>query len=307
MNCALCDGIQSTLISREDCKSGKELNVFLCNRCGLIQQLPLPSSDELKRYYATEYRMDYKRTYHPKPKHIYRSARLALRRARFLHSFGITGGRLLDIGAGSGEFVAICNRSGFHAEGAEPNVGYSEYARTQYGANVHTRELAELNGDYDLITMFHVLEHLPSPREIFGQLHGLLKPGGKLLIEVPWGASPSISPSNRYFKAHLYYFEAETLASCASSHFEVISSNQDGNLLILFRRRDEIIPPAMPCPAYADRARLSVSRHGWWSYLITGRGFRMPWVKIKRLREERRVRGLAGVAVLDLVLRDSGT
>lgn len=300
MNCALCNSIHSTLLSRRDCKSGKKLNVFLCDHCGLVQQLPLPDPAELQRYYATEYRLDYKRIHQPKSKHILRSARLAVERERFLRKAGVYSGRLLDIGAGSGEFVTICNRSGFQAEGAEPHVGYSEFARSQYGANVRTLELADLDGTYDVITLFHVLEHLPSPRDVFARLSQLLNPSGHLLIEVPWGLSPSISPSNRYFKAHLYYFELETLAACASTHFEPVTSSETGNLQMLFRRRDHTQPIRMPTPDFAVSAKARALRLGWWSYLTTGKGHRALLRKIRRCHEERGIRHLSGSAILNL-------
>lgn len=306
MNCTLCNGLGPTPISRRDCKSGRELNVFLCNDCGLIQQLPLPSSAELQRYYATEYRQDYKKTRQPKSKHVLRAARLAVAREHFLRSTGITKGGLLDVGAGGGEFVAICNRSGFQAEGVEPNIGYSEYARSQYGANVRTMELADLDGSYDVITLFHVLEHLPSPTAVFSRLHQLLNPGGCLFVEVPWGLSPSISPSNRFFKAHLYYFELETLAACASSHFELIASNRDGNLRAIFRRRDWIQPLQLTSLEFATLAKIRVRRLGWWSYVTSGAGYRSLHKKITRYNEERGVKCQSGSAIVDRVLMEGG-
>lgn len=306
MNCSLCHGTRSTLISRTDCKSGKPLDIHLCGRCGLIQQHPLPSAADLQRYYASEYRMDYKRTWQPKPKHVHRSARLAIRRAAFLRAGGIHSGSLLDIGAGSGEFVTICRRLGFQARGAEPNIGYSGYAREEYGAEVITRELADLEGTHDIITLFHVMEHLPSPRDVFARLHGLLKPGGKLLVEVPWGLSPAISPSNRYFKAHLYYFEMETLAACASPHFSVLSHSQAGNLSVLFQRKD---PPhhdiQLPPPAYPAHAGQRALRLGWWTYLTTGGGLRKPIHRFRRIHEEHHIRHLSGSSIVNRLLREA--
>jgi 2-polyprenyl-3-methyl-5-hydroxy-6-metoxy-1,4-benzoquinol methylase len=305
MNCALCNGTHFSLISQKDCKSGKELNIYLCDDCGLIQQLPLPSPEELRHYYATEYRLDYKKTYHPKPKHIHRSAGLALSRAKFLRANGITSGSLLDIGAGSGEFVTICSRSGLKAEGAEPNVGYSEFARSEYGANIRTQELANLEGRYDTITMFHVMEHLPSPQQVFEKLYDLLNPGGRLLIEVPWGLSPSISPSNRYFKAHLYYFDAETLAACASSHFDVIAKVQEGNLMILFEKKNHLSGIRLPSPDYAKNAKIRALRCGWWSYLTIGKGFRVPFRKLRKIYTENRMKRLSGSSILDRLMKEA--
>lgn len=302
MNCSLCQGNRSSVIARTDCKSRKNLNVVICDDCGLIQQDPVPSASELKNYYAKEYRIDYKRTLQPKAKHIHRSVKQAARRLDFLRKSGISSGKLLDIGSGSGEFVAICGRGGFDAEGAEPNHGYSDYARSQYRANVLTRELHELEGSYDIVTLFHVLEHLPHPVSVFGKLHSLLRPGGRLLVEVPWGLSPSISPTNRYFKAHLYYFDSETLAACASPYFDIVSTLVDGNLSILFQRKESASPPspALPPRPYALAAGNEARHMGWWRYLIRGKGIFTPWRKLRKLVEEYQIRHLTGSAIVDL-------
>lgn len=308
MNCSLCQGNRSSLIARTDCKSRKSLNIIICEDCGLLQQTPIPSASELKQYYATEYRLDYKGTLSPKSKHIHRSVRQAMRRMDFLRRSGCASGRLLDIGSGSGEFVAICGRAGFEAEGAEPNHGYSDYARSQYQANVRTLNLDEIEGSYDIITLFHVLEHLPDPISVFQKLHSLLSPAGRLLVEVPWGLSPAISPSNRYFKAHLYYFDTETLTACASRHFNVISVLIDGNLTMLFEKKVDtpFTSPVLPSPGYAKEAKGKAVHMGWIRYLFPGKGILKPLQKIKRLVEERRVKGLPGNMILDLSFKNPG-
>src|SRR3954468_2185384 len=99
MKCALC-GAEDLFdeVSHKDAKSNERLLVSMCKKCGLVQQTPIPSSDELKIYYSHNYRKDYKKTYAPRPEHIYRAGRTAIPRIDFLGSAGISGGKLLDIG-----------------------------------------------------------------------------------------------------------------------------------------------------------------------------------------------------------------
>lgn len=307
MNCILCNSNDLVSISHTDCKSRQHLNIAICEGCGLIQQSPIPTVTTLKQYYRSHYRLDYKGTVRPKPKHIHRSAKQAMRRLKFLNDSGITGGRLLDIGSGSGEFVAICSRAGFSAEGADPNVGYSTFAREQYQAKIQTLNLDELDGSYDVITLFHVLEHLPCPQSAFKKLHTLLRAGGHLLVEVPWGLSPTISPSNRYFKAHLYYFDTDTLKACASRYFQAKVTVSTGNLTILFERKPAVTPVSLPSPDYASIAKAEVSNQGWWRYLVHGRGMSVPYRKLKKILEERRVRHLQGSEIIDLTMRTMGS
>ncbi|MFO0008530.1 MAG: class I SAM-dependent methyltransferase, partial [Betaproteobacteria bacterium] len=71
-------------------------------------------------------------------------------------------------------------------------------------------------GEFDLITLFHVLEHLPDPGAGLARLAGWLKPGGHLYVEVPNAVTRVASPSNLYHRAHLYYFAPEPLAALAA-------------------------------------------------------------------------------------------
>jgi len=238
MTCALCNS--ETLfedVAYEDAKSSEKLLVSLCKQCGLIQQNPIPSSEELRVYYAHNYRNDYKKSYTPKPKHIYRAGKIALSRLKFLKKYGISSGKLLDIGAGGGEFVYLAQQMGFESYGVEPSIGYSEYAKREYGCNVTTGELDEITGMYDVVTIFHVLEHLPSPVEAFKKLYHLLNQNGMLLVEVPWIETMDASPKNIYFKAHIFYFSIDTIVACASPFFDVVEIDTTSNLKILFKAK----------------------------------------------------------------------
>jgi SAM-dependent methyltransferase len=72
-------------------------------------------------------------------------------------------------------------------------------------------------GEFDLITIFHVLEHVPDPRAALARLSAWLRPGGHLYVEVPNAVTAVNSPSNLFHRAHLYYFAAEPLAALARS------------------------------------------------------------------------------------------
>lgn len=297
--CNLCNSHAMHRVADTDSKTGAALGVFLCCDCGLIQQAPLPDEESLEKYYSTLYRIDYKGTRQPKAKHVFRSANQAVARLAFLKRNGLLSGTLLDIGAGSGEFVAMARKKGYAATGIEPNEGYSEYARSEYSAEVVTGKIQEATGQYDVITMFHVLEHLRSPAEAFANLHRLLVPGGSLFIEVPWILSGAISPSNRYFKAHLFYFDAETLASCASSHFEMTDVETSGNLLMLFRAKETPCPIELPPAGYAEKARKKIDAQGWLNYVIHGKGWRKPFARLRHIMDEQRVSGLSGSQILE--------
>lgn len=302
MSCQLCNSDVLELISGKDAKSSEPLNVSLCNTCGLIQQASIPDEEALSRYYHHEYRQDYKGVYTPKAKHVYRAGKTALQRLNFLKSAGVKSGRILDVGAGGGEFTYLADRTGFAARGVEPNKGYSEYARNEYQCNISTGNLDRITGQYDVITLFHVLEHLPSPQSAFQQLYQLLSEEGYLLIEVPWIEARDASPHNIYFKAHLYYFSIDTLTAAASQYFDAIMIDTASNLKILFRAKQAPSRLRLPDTTSVVNIRQRLSQKGWLEYLFQGRGLVKPFRKLAERMKERKAKALRPKEILDQFL-----
>lgn len=270
-----------------------------CEHCGLIQLAHIPSEEQLKNYYHHDYRKDYKGVRTPKPEHVYRAGRAAQDRLDFLASAGVRCGQLVDVGAGGGEFVYLAEKQGFSAQGLEPSQEYSEYARRAYGCQLQTGLLNQLTGRFDVVTLFHVLEHLPDPLQVFAKLHSALNPRGCLFIEVPWIETNDASPHNIYFRAHLYYFSVDTLIAAASNYFDVVQVDTRCNLRILFVARNEprelCLPDATSVAAIRERLR----RKGWLEYLFRGKGLVKPFRKLAERRHERKARGYEPKEILN--------
>jgi 2-polyprenyl-3-methyl-5-hydroxy-6-metoxy-1,4-benzoquinol methylase len=281
----------------------------MCLSCGLVQQSPLPTEDALRAYYSHHYRTDYKKTYQPKNKHIYRAGIAAKHRIEFLISglaeqgeepLGITH---LDVGAGGGEVVYAARKHGFLSIGIEPNHGYSEFARDAYGIEVQTRELSDVPaGSYQVVSMFHVLEHMPNPRAVFEALHALTVPGGYALIEVPNIEQADASPANIFFHAHLIYYSTATLLFAADEWFAPLRVVDNGNIRVLFGRRDSPKPGALPQRHTIDRTLHRLDTKGWIEYLSVGGGWRRPIQRLKRLPTELYVRKLTPLQTLEFSL-----
>ncbi len=299
MSCKLCGGDLLTQVSHRDAKSSEPLNVSICRDCGLIQQVPIPTDEDLARFYAHTYRTEYKKTSTPKPKHVYRAGMAARDRLAFLASNSITDGKLLDVGAGGGEFVYLAGKNGFEASGIDPNIGYAEYAKAEYGIDIRTLQLAEVSEHCTVATMFHVMEHMPSPVATFGSLWEIIEPGGVLFVEVPNIETKSASPHNIFFKAHIHYFSKAMLAACASQHFEVITTSQSANLRILFKRRDAKAPLQLPSTSDTDHTRKRLQHKGWTEYLFAGGGIRKPCSRITKILTEAKARNKTSKAILD--------
>ena len=216
--CPLCAGRDGTLIATED-RHGQPLPVVCCRGCGLAHVDPIPSQDELAQFYAERYRREYKQATTPRLRHVYRAGRVAIDRLRHVALLSAPPARVLECGAGGGEFAYLLTSSGYRYTGIEPNDGYREYAREQYGVDLRPGTLDDArfdDGEFDLIVMFHVLEHVRDPGDALRRLAAWLKPGGHLYLEVPNGLTAVSSPSNLYHRAHLYYFADEPLAGLAA-------------------------------------------------------------------------------------------
>lgn len=268
--------------------------IALCGRCGLVQQAELPSDDKLKIYYSHHYREDYKSTHRPKLKYVYRAGRTAVDRLDFMARGGVTscGQRLIDIGAGGGEFCYMARQAGFEAFGVEPHHGYSEFAREQYGIDISTCGIGELtDGKCDVVTMFHVFEHLAHPREVMRKIWGILSPGGHLVIEVPNIHQADASPHNIYFKAHLFYYSKFSLIAAASEFFTPIYIEDRGNLSVVFQRRDAAVAePQWPSATDVALTRQRLAEKGWAEYLLTGGGLAKPFFRLRKMIAESALR-----------------
>ena len=95
-------------------------------------------------------------------------------------------GRLLDVGAGRGRFVAAARRAGYDARGIEPSPRGIEAARSVYGVDLVPAgiEAAQEEG-LDVVTAWHVLEHLDDPAGALERIRTWLRPGGALLVGIP--------------------------------------------------------------------------------------------------------------------------
>jgi SAM-dependent methyltransferase len=166
--------------------------------------------------------------------------------------------KILDVGSGSGEWLAVLKQAGHRVCGVEPDPFYGEFARQRYAVQVETKgilDLARPENPFDVITLFHVLEHLPDPLAALQNFREWLTPGGLLIIEVPNTNSVHQNPAGRFHPAHVIGFTKESLQFAgAAGGWEQLEISLDGyerNLLAVFRKplADAPLPAASPAKA----------------------------------------------------------
>jgi 2-polyprenyl-3-methyl-5-hydroxy-6-metoxy-1,4-benzoquinol methylase len=302
-NCGLCNSNKNNVFVKKDAKNSNDLRIAICLNCSLVQQEELPSDEALKIYYSHNYRQDYKKTYSPKLKYVRRAGLAAKDRIAFLKKYiqKSSNQKLLDIGAGGGEFVYLASKNGFDARGIEPNEGYSSFAKSKYDVNIETSMLDDLTVDSaDVITLFHVFEHMANPQKVIEKLSCILKEDGYLLIEVPNIFQKDASPHNIFFKAHLFYYSKYTLISAASKFFDVVQIDDVGNLKILFKKKN-VLPTSIKLPNQSELNETlnRLNQKGWIEYLIMGGGLLKPVKRIKQKYSELFIGNLTPKQLLD--------
>ena len=107
-----------------------------------------------------------------------------LRRIRHYWSVPPEETRILDVGCSFGTFLGILSEHGFNAEGVEPAEKAAGECR-RAGLKVHHGILQDVgfsDGDFDVITMYEVIEHLPDPRPLMEECHRVLRKGGMMFL-----------------------------------------------------------------------------------------------------------------------------
>lgn len=207
------------VVSETD-RRGRSLRTVICMETGLVRNDPIPSDEELARFYAEDYRIAYKGAAKPRRRQILRNFRRVASHVRAFRDVYDAAADVLDVGAGSGEFTFVMTRLGKKVEAVEPNVPYAAFCRDELGLNVQTAHLAPdlfAPGRFDLIRLNHVLEHLNHPVKYLAQIACWLKPRGALYVETPNIEIDCREKSrgNMFHYAHVFNFNPWTLRACA--------------------------------------------------------------------------------------------
>lgn len=187
--CPSCETSQITTLCVENRFCG-------CSRCGLVFDNPRPSTDDIARFYAAEDKYDEWLAELPARDRLWKR-RLARVRKYVPH------GRVLDVGAGIGQFLHFASKH-FEVHGTEISPVARKIARDRYGLDLFQGTLDDYSPDdqrpFDVVTLFHVLEHVPHPSQTLARVASLLGSGGTVILAVPNDIDGWISRRNRWLR-----------------------------------------------------------------------------------------------------------
>ena len=217
-HCPVCRHSAShhSLTCRDYTVSGEKFKIVECDDCGFRFTNPRPSDDEIGQYYESEDYTPHQDTSQGLIDTLYRWVRryTLWSKQNFIASLMENPpGRLLDFGCGTGEFLNLCQTKGWTTCGLDPDPGAQEVAAEKYGLTVEDpKRIQDLPPDhFDVITLWHVLEHVPQLSETIEELKRILAPAGTLVVAVPNCASLDARYYGKHWAAydvprHLYHF-----------------------------------------------------------------------------------------------------
>ena len=232
-NCPVCFGSVFTdfLKTQDFFLSNEKFTIKQCSGCGFKFTNPKPGLNELPKYYkSTEY-ISHSNANDGIINKIYQKVRAyTLKKKLQLIESYIPEGQILDIGCGTGEFLNTMQESNFLATGIEPNMEARQFAKRNYGLAVYDE--ADIPGlqknKFDVISMWHVLEHVYNLDERISQIKDLISENGILIVAVPNPSSWDAKHYSKFWAAydcprHLYHFDQAAIKKLFSNYgFEVI-------------------------------------------------------------------------------------
>ena len=217
-NCNLCNNNKFEKIA-DKLRESDKYKVYKCALCGHVQLLPHPDAEIEKQFYDED-----RQERSIRPDVNLNNLRInfrsdMLRRAEFISNNFSNDKKIVDIGCGYGFFLEEMIKRGYKINGIEVSKIRRELAKTFVSApilDINLTESYEREERYDIVTLFHVLEHLIDPARFCINISQLLAKNGCFIVEVPNVDELLLKTSPAYnefywTRAHLNYFSKKTL------------------------------------------------------------------------------------------------
>lgn len=225
-SCPICQGekFKPFLSCKDYTVSHETFQIVECESCGFHFTNPRPAENEIGKYYQSEEYISHSGTKKGLVNRVYHVVRNYTLAKKLQLVLRLVGSRkpasisLLDYGCGTGEFLNTCKKAGLMVSGMEPDDKARNFAIKNYGLNVsQPNAISSLKNDFfDIVTLWHVLEHIHRLKEFLAELKRIVKGGGVAIIAVPNLTSLDAKIYKEFWAAydvprHLYHFSPKDI------------------------------------------------------------------------------------------------
>lgn len=231
--CPICSSKKSSLYmdTQDYFYSQEPFSITQCNECEFLYTNPVPQN--MFKYYQTEKYYSHNTASGGVVSEIYSLLRWLNIKKKYTLLNKITSGKsILDVGCGTGELLGYFKNKGWATMGIEPNDKARAIAYNNNDGNIYGEDhLAELKPkSFDIITLWHVLEHVEHLNTRMEELKRLIKKGGSLVFALPNINSPDSKKYGAFWAAldvprHLYHFNEKSFKKLLAKHgLKLVSS-----------------------------------------------------------------------------------
>ena len=205
--------------------SGEDFSLRRNTTYGYLETHPQPRMDELSGYYESEEYISHTDSKKGVMSFLYQTIKnySLKRKLRLINRWNDGPGSILDVGAGTGEFLKVAQEGNWKVSGVEVNKKAIVLAQKK-GVALSQNLDDVLDQRFDVITLWHVLEHLPNLESQIEKLHSLLNDTGVLIIAVPNFKSYDAKYYKEFWAAfdvprHLWHFSEQSMKKLLSRRF----------------------------------------------------------------------------------------
>ncbi len=228
-NCPVCGQSKSShyLTCKDYTVSGTSFNISNCDSCGFKYTNPIPEPQNLGSYYKSEDYISHSDTNKGLVSKLYKVVRSYTigKKIKLINKL-VSRGTILDYGCGTGAFLSACKNDGWKAIGIEPDSGARNIAGKSLSELYDSKEsLVKENNSasFNMITLWHVLEHVVDLQETLKILTNKLEQDGVMIIAVPNYKSYDAQHYQEFWAAydvprHLYHFDKKSITKLMSLH-----------------------------------------------------------------------------------------
>jgi 2-polyprenyl-3-methyl-5-hydroxy-6-metoxy-1,4-benzoquinol methylase len=227
--CPVCQGnsFSDYIKCRDYTVSHETFQLIKCRHCGLVITSPRPHGEELQKYYVSDAYISHSNKSASLVDYVYKASRIFTLKWKYhlIRKFGKldkTGVRILDFGCGTGFFLRECEKNKMLVTGVEPSDKAREQAKQQTSGLI-APNLESISGVFQIITLWHVLEHVEHLNDTIHKLKQRLTESGTMFIAVPNLESPDARKYNQYWAGydvprHLWHFSKQSMERLLNSH-----------------------------------------------------------------------------------------